>query len=332
VAPVLGPARVLAWTPLGAGFAAPYDVAAGRPLLAVARLGILVVTAGLLLWWWSRTIESAMVGTVSLAAGRRAASGGAVATLLPSLLRRFRVSAYLAILARELRSWSRDPNRRAGLISITVGSAVVPIAIVFASARNGGVGPGLPISIVVASTLSGSILANQFGFDGEAYAMHLHAGVSGRADLLARITGLAMLIGPVQLAVATVVTVVAGTPGQLPEAVGLLVAAIGGSLSVSSVISVYAPFPAERSGNPFARRSGSGSGRGLLSLVGVVGTAVFTAPLVVVAILLPADLRWVLLPLGVAWGVTVVLAVTSSLGRALERRGPEVLAAIASGK
>src|SRR5205823_3834043 len=40
LAPVLRAARVLAWTPLGAGFAAPYDIVAHRPLLAAARLAI----------------------------------------------------------------------------------------------------------------------------------------------------------------------------------------------------------------------------------------------------------------------------------------------------
>ncbi|MBO0871468.1 MAG: ABC transporter permease, partial [Micromonosporaceae bacterium] len=286
--PLLGLARVLAWTPLGAGFATPYDVAAGRPLLAVARLAILVATAGLLLWWWSRTIESAMVGTVSGPSGRRAATGGAVATLLPWVLRHARPSQYLAILARELRSWSRDPNRRGALISITVGSCVVPIAVLVASERNKAGPTGLPISIALACALSGSILANQFGFDGGAYATHLLAGVPGRTDLLARITGLAMLIGPVLLVVASVTTLVGGTPGQLPQSVGLLVAGMGGSLSLASFISVYAAFPAERSGNPFARSSGSGSARGLLTFVGIIGTAVLTAPLVVVLLLLPA--------------------------------------------
>src|SRR2546430_1965196 len=49
LAPVLRTARILGWTPLAAGFAAPYDLADGRPLLAVARLAIVAISvAGLL--------------------------------------------------------------------------------------------------------------------------------------------------------------------------------------------------------------------------------------------------------------------------------------------
>src|SRR5207249_788011 len=65
LAPALRVARVLDWTPVAAGFVAPYDVAAGRPATALARLAIVAATVVLLLWWWSRTLESAMLGGVS---------------------------------------------------------------------------------------------------------------------------------------------------------------------------------------------------------------------------------------------------------------------------
>ena len=64
-APVLRVARILGWTPLAAGFLAPYDVVDGRPLLAVVRLAIVAACVVGALWWWSRTLESAMLGVSS---------------------------------------------------------------------------------------------------------------------------------------------------------------------------------------------------------------------------------------------------------------------------
>src|SRR5262249_38753297 len=66
-------ADVLAWTPLAAPFAAPYDVAAGRPLIAGARLLITLAAVGVLVRIWMATLEGAMIGATS--SGGRARRG-----------------------------------------------------------------------------------------------------------------------------------------------------------------------------------------------------------------------------------------------------------------
>src|SRR5439155_1980173 len=83
-------ARVLAWTPLAAPYAAVVDATTGRWLAAAARLAIGVAAILLLLWWWSRTLEAAMLGTASggRAATRRGTIQGVVAALYPAPLRR----------------------------------------------------------------------------------------------------------------------------------------------------------------------------------------------------------------------------------------------------
>ena len=116
--PMLLAARILGWTPFAAGFVAPYDIADGRPLLAVTRLALVAVTVLLLLWWWSHTLESAMLGGSSEGLAGKAVRGGAVAALLPRAVRGAPPGVFTAVLARELRYWSRDPRRRSGLISI----------------------------------------------------------------------------------------------------------------------------------------------------------------------------------------------------------------------
>jgi len=194
--PALRLARVLGWTPLSAGFVAPYDVADGRPLLAVARLAIVAGTVALLLWWWSRTLESAMVGA-SAGPAVRAVRGGAVGALMPRILGALRPGPFSAIVAQELRYWSRDARRRAGLISITVGGAVVPVVVRLVPFHSSGRGAApLPLAVLFSSLTGAAMLANQFGFDGSAYSAHLLAMVPGRVDLRARVAVLGPLMTP----------------------------------------------------------------------------------------------------------------------------------------
>src|SRR5690606_17317753 len=63
-------ARLVGWTPLAAAYTVGLDVAAGRPLAALVKLLMVAATVAGLLWWWSRTLESALVGAASAGAAR----------------------------------------------------------------------------------------------------------------------------------------------------------------------------------------------------------------------------------------------------------------------
>lgn len=328
--PVLRVARVLGWTPLSAAFVAPYDIADGRPLLAVARLLVMAATAALLMWWWSTTLESAMIGTTAAApSGNRAGRGGAVATLLPRLLRRATAGPLVAITARELRYWWRDPRRRAAIISVTVGGAVVPIALRATAAGDGDGGTvPLPVAVAFAALLAGAMLANQFGMDGRAYAAHLLAGVPGRVDLRARANAITIIMLPVVMVITVAVAVLTGDLGALVPTIGTVGAMFGTSTGVGSVVSVLVPYPMPESRNAFAVGNGTGGAKGLLALVGMVASLVLAAPVLVGALFLHGFLAWVLAPIGIAWGLAAVLVCTYIAGDTLDRRGPEVLIAV----
>jgi ABC-2 type transport system permease protein len=333
LAPALRVARVLDWTPLAAGFVAPYDIAAGRPLLALARLAIVAVTVVLLLWWWSHTLESAMLGTVSSgSAGGGAVRGGAVAALVPRLLRSARTGVSAAIVARDLKYWWRDPRRRSGLVSILVGGAVVPIALTLAARSRDNPGFPLPLALAFSCAVSATILANQFGFEGYAYSVHVLAGVPGRTDLRARAVALTLIVAPVLLVVAVAVGLFAGAGGQLVPAVGTMAATLGAALGGATLTSVLAPFPAPEGRNAFSSNSGSGSAKGFLAFGVMLGALVAASPVLVASVLLPGGLRWVVAPVGVAWGVAAVQLAAYIGGDRLARRGPELLAAVAPGR
>ena len=178
-------------------------------------IALVAVTVLLLLWWWSHTLESAMLGGSSEGLAGKAVRGGAVAALLPRAVRGAPPGVFTAVLARELRYWSRDPRRRSGLISILIGGAVMPIALTLFPGQRGGSGVALPISAAFACAVGGVITANQFGFDGTAYSVHLLAGVPGYTELRARAAALSLYIAPVLLVVAMVVGLISGKGDEL---------------------------------------------------------------------------------------------------------------------
>ncbi len=331
LAPALRVARILDWTPLAAGFVTPYDIAAGRPMLALARLAIVAATVVLLLWWWSHTLESAMLGGSSVGPARGVVRGGAVAALVPRPLRGIRSGAFAAIVAREVRYWSRDPRRRAALISILFGGGVVPIALAVAGSRHGHSGVPLPIAIAFSGILPATIIGNQFGFDGYAYSTHMLTGVPGRIDLRARASALALIVAPVLLALVIVVGIVIGRGDSVAPAIGTLAASFGCSAACATLLSVLAPYPAPQGRNAFATSSGTGSAKSLLTLGTMIATVPLASPVIVASVLLPGAWRWIVLPIGLAWGLTAVLVATRATGRLLERRAPELLLEVAPG-
>jgi ABC-2 type transport system permease protein len=323
-------ARVLAWTPLAAPYAAYADAAGGRWALASARLAIAAASLLVLALWWFGTLESAMIGVVSGArsTSRAGRPAGAVAGLFPAALRVLRPGRFSGLVAREWRYWWRDPRRRASLFSLTIAGVVLPVVLRAGPAAGHG-GTPLPLAATFSALLAAMVLANQFGTDGSAYALHLLVGVPGRVELRARAVALALLMTPILALVTVAVAVLTGAPGQLPAALGAVVAGLGASAGASAVVSVLAPYAFPDSTNPFAMTGGTGGLRALLAMVGSLAAAVLLVPLLLFAVLthgLAAGL--VVAVAGVVWGVAGLLIGTHIAGDILDRRGPEILAAV----
>jgi ABC-2 type transport system permease protein len=329
---------VLSWTPLGAPYVAYVDAVDGHWLLVPARLAIGLAGVALLLWWWSRTIESAMVGAVSGGRARTARSAdagpatgtsdGPVAALFPRFVRGLPKNRFGGLVARELRYWWRHPRRRAGLISLLAASIIIPFGLRLSSTSGGGNGFPLPVGMMFAGVFVGLVLVNQFGTDGSAYGLHLLTGVPGHAELRSRAVALGVLTLPLLLLGAVAAALFTNATAQLPAALGTAAAAFGSSVGVSGFTSVVAPYPLPESTNPFAVNNGGASAKGLLSFVGMIAGMVLTAPLLIAFFLLPHGWRWPLLPIGVAWGLACGWIGTYAGGALLDRRAPEVLNAV----
>ncbi|SCE81193.1 ABC transporter permease [Micromonospora saelicesensis] len=338
-----GVATVIGWTPLGAPWTVGIDVAQGRVWAAPVKLLITVVALGALLAWWSRSIESAMVGAASAgkAPVRRGVTGGAVAQLFPRVTTWAGRDRFGALVAREARYWWRDARRRANLITIAVVGIFVPVLINvtggdfafedgagFTAAASDSSPVVVTISMLLVGVLAAVTLANQFGFDGSAYAANVVAGVPGRVELRARMTAFSLYVLPMLGVVAVVLSFLLSRPEWIGLTIGGLVATYGAGLAVNSLISVLGAYSLPETSNPFAMNSGAGLAKGLLTLLAMLVSVVVAVPMVVAAALLGDAWLWLALPVGAAYGLGAALLGAYLAGDVLDRRQPELLATV----
>ncbi|MCU7722197.1 ABC transporter permease [Actinoplanes sp. KI2] len=311
-------AEVVGWTPLGAPYGIGLEIAAGRWWAAPLKLLITLAAIGGLLRWWSSTLENAMIGTV--AAGRR----GTTASRNPVdllLLPRMPGTRFGALVSREVRYWWRETRRRAGLITFTMAGLFLPISVTISDGSPGAM-------VVFVGALAALGLVNQFGFDSSAYATNLAAGIPGRVEIGSRAAAHAVYTLPLLVVVSTVVGALAGNPGRIPSTFGLLIAAYGVGLGLVLPVSVRAAYAFPASSNPFAMSSGGGPAKGLLAISVLLGAIVVSLPLQVVALVLGPVWLWIGLPVGVAYGTAAYLIGANIAADLLDKRAPELLAAV----
>jgi ABC-2 type transport system permease protein len=311
-------ARVVEWTPLGAPYSIGLDIAAGRAWAVPIKLVILAATIGGLLWWWSATLERAMLGTATSGVRERRRSGSPVEQLVFRFLPRTRFGA---LASREGRYWWRETRRRASLITFSVVGIFLPVMLAVTGSSPSGLLPFV-------GALAAVGLANQFGYEGSAYAANMIAGVDGRTELHARATGYSMYVLPLLSTIAIVVGVVAGRPATIPSLLGTLAAAYGTGLAVVLPISVRGAYALPDSTNPFALSSGGGMAKGLLSFGALFAAVIATIPIQLADHFLAHAWVWVGLPLGLVWGAAAYLTGARVAGNLLDRRMPELLATV----
>nr|MDT0659833.1 ABC transporter permease [Micromonospora sp. DSM 115978] len=332
-----GSARVIGWTPIAAPYTLGIDLALGRGWVVAVKLLIVASTIGVLLWWWSRSLESAMVGTASAGPGRAGrASGGAVAALFPPLARWLPRDRYGALVAREARYWWRDSRRRANLITFAVIGVFVPAlvnlggpgAIIGGDGGGGASPPLVSFSMITVGALGAVTLANQFGFDGSAYAANVIAGVPGRVELRARVVGFSLYLVPTLLVISVGLALLIGEPSWTGVLVGTLFAAYGCGLAANLFICVLGAYALPETSNPFAINTGAGVARSLLSFVAMVASGAAAVPMLVATVLLGEVWLWLALPVGVGYGLGAAALGTYLAGDLVDRRMPELLVTV----
>lgn len=330
---LLGPARVIGWTPLAAPYTMGVDVAEGRAWAVPLKLLITGVTVAGLLWWWSRTLESAMLGAET--AGRpkavaREGEGSPVAQLFPRSMPWLPRNRYGALVAREARYWWRDARRRAGLITFAVIGVVMPVIVNLGSGGFTAEPVVISLTMVFVGVLGAATLANQFGYDGSAYAANVVAGVPGAVELRARLAAFTTYLGPLLLVIAAIVAVFLREPAWIGVMLGSLAAAYGSGLAVNLFVSLHGAYALPETSNPFAINTGSGVAKSLLSILGLIGATAVAIPIVVVTALVGGAPAWLWLagPVGVGYGAGATWLGTYLVGDMLDRQMPELLQAV----
>jgi ABC-2 type transport system permease protein len=310
-------AAVVGWTPLAAPYSMGLDVIAGRIWAVPLKLLMVLATLGGLLWWWSATLERAMLGAATAARSSTDRRGTPAAQLVLPFLPRNRFGA---LMSREARYWWRETRRRASLITFSVVGVFLPVTLAVTGANPDGM-------LTFVGALAAVGLANQFGYEGSAYAANVVAGVPGRLELHSRVAGYALYVAPLLLTIAVVAGTANGRPATIPSLVGTLAAAFGTGLAAVLPISVRGAYALPDTTNPFALSSGGGLAKGLMSFAALLAAVVGTIPIQVAAYLMPAWL-WIGLPVGLLYGAAAYLIGSHLAAKMLDRRMPELLTAV----
>ncbi|MBD8044307.1 transporter [Arthrobacter sp. Sa2BUA2] len=319
-------AEVLAWTPLGAAWAIPGDIAQGSPGTAAARFAISVLFLAVAAWAWQALLQRALVTPAHSAAARRGAGK-------LGLFSRFPATPTGAVAARALTYWIRDPRYSISLIIVPVMAAVLIFAV--------QTGEDLPPMVLILGPLVAFLLAfgisADISYDNTAFALHLSAGVTGAADRAGRAIACAVFALPATILAAVLPPVVIGQPETIPVLLGLSVGLLLCGLGLSSVFSARYTYNVPLPGESAFKTPPGSAGRtmlaqGLWLLAQLVLALPLLAPALAYAFGAGPVWGWVTLAVGIALGSFVLVMGIRVGGRWLDRRGPEVLLAVSVNK
>ncbi|WP_432925415.1 hypothetical protein ACQPZZ_32585 [Microbispora sp. CA-135349] len=227
-----------------------------------------------------------------------------------------------AVLAKELRTWSRDLVRT-HYMTFSLVYGVFFAGVPLLTGRTWMLPWAGPIFILMAAAMS----ANLYGTDGTALWLTL---MTPRAsDVRGRQYAWLLTVAPVAVALTLGLTAVAGGPWPLVLAV--LLALLGGGAGMVTLVSVYAPVPGvdphRRGGNPLRTTEDDGAATGMVYAV-LALVALTAAPAAVAALLW----GWAGVAAGAITGAFFCWGLGLLAERRLSSRGPELLHLLRTGR
>lgn len=311
-------AAVLAWTPLGAVWAVPGDVALGYWGTALARL-LLTVVSIVALTALARVALRRALGDAAAGAAR----GGTKAVAGIGLFDRVPATPTWAVAVRCLLYWTRDPRYSASLVMVPAMCAVAW----FLTSQSGFAVWLLPagIALLMAYAISADI-----SYDNSAFSLHVLAGVPGRADRLGRVLALFVVSVPLVAVALAVWLARVGDWGTVPAMLGLCATMLLGGAGVVSVVSARYTYPTPPPGSTPMK---SAQGFTLLNLLmqfvlmGAIGLLGLPALALLVVYLVSGGLMWswLALAVGLVEGLVLLWIGVRAGGRWLDARAPELL-------
>ncbi|MGN6125122.1 MAG: transporter [Humibacter sp.] len=311
-------ADAMSWTPLGAIWAIPSQVALGDPIGAVLRalIGLATIAVVFLVWRWG--LARALVTPVH-ATSRVRAQGKL------GLFGRFPDTPAGVIAARCLTYWFRDPRYLRQLVIIPV----LPLLFWFYSSISHATFLLQISGPLVAFVLGGALIAD-VSYDSTAFVLHMSKAVPGRADRWGRASAVLIFGLPAVVAITLITATAADSWMPVPALLGLAIGLLLGGLGVCSVTSAVVVFPAPAPGdNPFKTRPGANTALLGSTFITWGVLAVINLPEIVLLIVSLTTGKqlwgWIALVVGIVLG-PITLTIGARLGgRILDRRAPELL-------
>ncbi|MCW4459078.1 hypothetical protein [Microbacterium sp. MPKO10] len=310
---------VLGWTPLGAAWAVPGDVAAGAWVAAAARLLIALATLAVCIAVWRRGLDRMLSSPLRSNSSTTTRSG-------LGMFSRVSDSPTGAVMARSLTYWMRDPRYAQQLIILPL--LVVLMSFYSFTGDGNSIMPTMGV-ILAAYFLSSGVYAD-VAYDGTAFALHLTTGVRGIADRAGRALAVASFGVPLIIVLTVAVVAITGDVASLPGTLGVTIGIALASLGAASVTSALIVFPVAKAGeNPFKSQPGAAL-PSTLAMLGTFGAATILAlPVGILAITTivtgSALLGWITLIVGVVVGAAELVLGIVVGGKVYDRRGPELL-------
>ena len=315
-------ATVMSWTPFGAAWALPADVALGDLGAGLGHAAVALGTLGVLVVGWWAALRRALTTPLDVPdiVGR---------VNRDSVIDRWLSGSSTAVIAgRLLRYYRRDPRRLLSVFSMMLAPVLVGVSVAGLAAAGGRAG-GISLLLVapLLGILLGPTLAFDISYDDSALWTHITTSVKGWEDRLGRLLGFSTVALPIVALVLLMGVMATGYDQLLPFAAATIAvtgAALGVGSHLGSVIQVPVPPPGS---NPFGKGSGGGPLSVVVSLLTVVLVLLVSAPALAVVVLSYSYVwaSYAAVPLAlltaagtIAWGVLMG-------GRRLDRRWPEVL-------
>ncbi|QEE60229.1 transporter [Salinibacterium sp. dk2585] len=313
-------AAVLSWTPLGAAWSIPGDLALDRPLDALAKLGIALATLAVLLLLWWRSLSRLLVAPPTASGGSGRSKGLGFFNVFPA-------TPTGAVAARTSVYWMRDPRYGGSLIVLPL----IAVIAVFLSS-TGSTWMLVVLGPIVAATLAITLCA-EVSYDGTAFAAHLSTGVSGAADRAGRVITLGILAVPLVIAATVIPLAMLDMARDIPAFLGIGLGLLLTGFGVSSVASARFLMPVPAAGeSPFKTPPGTTFMAQLSMFVAWAIVFGLALPELILGIVAAATgsivLGFVALAIGLVLGTVFMLVGIRMGGSLLERRGPELLASL----
>ncbi|MFI6354354.1 transporter [Streptomyces sp. NPDC050743] len=322
-------ADVLSWVPPASAVAAVRAASEGSYGVAAAQLAVTVAGLAALIVVWARSLTRLMTAPdASTLQPADAAVRSRSATGLGRLLPRDRTGT---VTERSLRYIWRDPKTKAAWVTSLAIGLIVPVF-------NAVQGTGSIYFACFAAGMLGIQMYNQFGQDTSAFwmvAMTISSPRDAYAELRGRALALLLITLPYAALVTVVTTALLGAWTRLPEVLGLSFALLGAMLATGAWTSARFPYSIPQEGHKNVVPGQAGLA--WISIFGgMIAAALLCSPVITLTVWLHVsaggeDWRWLLLPVGAAYGATLTwlglrLAAPRTAGRL-----PEILTAVSKG-